>query len=383
MGATPGPVPVISRRFRMNWRGAVYLVLSFAVGFAAAVKGKKLLFIVFSTLLGVFAASVVFTLLGPRGLEFARLLPEAAFAYTPFTYGLRIRNRKRLLPAFGLRVDDRLTHDGRLASIQPVPIWIPFALPGEKLRATTSAAATQRGPARFGPITITSEFPPGLVTYAVTLDLQDTVLIFPRQGAIQRRILNPYLSRLEHRDLVATLSASGDEEFAGLREFRDGDNPRRIHWKLLGRIPGEVIVREYEDARVRQAVILLDTFLPNASDRKRRSRLERAVSFAVALADALLAENYVLTFRTFAPEPVDLALEPRIGMLEELNIALAQLKPSRIHTVDELVPAEGAAGEEVYFVLAIGDGPGLSGLPTHRSMIIPADEMRTLMYYPT
>jgi uncharacterized protein (DUF58 family) len=366
----------------MNWRGTVYLVLSFAVGFAAAVKGNNLLFIIFSTLLGVFVASVVLTLLGPRAIEFSRLLPEAAFAYTPFAYGLRIRIRKRLLPAFGIRIDDRLTHDGRLSAVQPVPIWIPFALPGEKLRATTTAADTLRGPAKFGPLTITSEFPPGLVTYSVTLALEDTVLVYPRQGAIQRRILNPYLSRLEHRDLVATLNASGDEEFAGLRDYRDGDNPRRIHWKLLGRLPGQVIVREYEDARVRQAVILLDTFLPNATDRKRRSRLERAVSFTAALADALLAENYVLTFRAFAPEPVELALEPRLGMLEELNIALAQLKPSRIHTVDELLPAESPPGEEVYFVLAIGDGPGLD-LPRHRSMVIPADEMRTLMYYPS
>ena len=61
----------------------------------------------------------------------------------------------------------------------------------------------------------------------------------------------------------------------------------------------------------RDAVILLDTFLPNPGDARRRARLERAVSFAATLADHLLADQYLVTLRAYGPDPVSLELEPR------------------------------------------------------------------------
>ncbi len=371
----------LSRRLRLNWRGAVFLALATAVGFAAAAKGNNLLFVVFSTLLGVFIAAAVFTILGPGRLEITRVLPDSAHAYEPFSYSIRLRSRRKLLPAFALRIDDRLTHDGRPAAMQPGAVHIAVALPGEKLRGTTSAAAFQRGPATFGPITVTSEFPPGLVTYTVTFAIEDSILVYPRSGIIERRILNPYLSRIQQHELVAASTAAGEEEFAGLREFRDGDNPRRVHWKLLGRVPGQVIVKEFEDARARRGVILLDTLLPDPSDRRRRSRLERAISFSAALAEALLGEGYTLRFRTHAPEPVELALEPRRGAVQDLNLMLAGLRPSPTAGLHELVARADAAADEVFFVLAVGDDAAPEALPPGRSIVIHATEMRNLMYY--
>ncbi len=33
----------------------------------------------------------------------------------------------------------------------------------------------------------------------------------------------------------AHLAGTGDDEFAGIRDYRDGDNPRRVFWKSLAR----------------------------------------------------------------------------------------------------------------------------------------------------
>jgi uncharacterized protein (DUF58 family) len=142
-----------------------------------------------------------------------------------------------------------------------------------------------------------------------------------------------------------------------------------------------MVVKEYEDPRTRRATILLDTFLPNLNDRKRRSRLERAISFSAALAEALLAESYVLRFRTWSPDLVDLALEPRHGILADLRHVLAGLRPSRVHNLADLVPEPDPRTDDVFFVLPIGDEPLPDTIPSQRSIVIPADEMRNLMYY--
>ena len=99
---------ILRRSLRLNWRGAVFLALTAAVGFAAASKGNNLLFVVFSTLLGVFIAAALFTILGPGRIEITRVLPDAAHAYEPFSYSIRLRSRRRLLPAFALRLDDHV-----------------------------------------------------------------------------------------------------------------------------------------------------------------------------------------------------------------------------------------------------------------------------------
>lgn len=391
----PQPAEVLSRRLRVTLRGWAFLGVAVLLGLAAAASANNLLFLLVSMLGGIFAASLVFTLLGPRGLEIGRSVPDAVHAHEAFGITLRVRNPRRLLPAFDLRLDDRLTHGGVPAAVPRAPARVPFARPGETIGAETSAAPFRRGPADFGPLTITSEFPPGLVTYEVDVAVKDQILVYPRQGVIERRILNPYLSRLAEPDLFPTANRQGDDEFAGLRDFRPGDNPRRIHWKSLARQPSRLVVKEYEDARVREAVIFLDTFVPDPRDaarvahlrgtegpHAREARLERAVSFAAALAEALVAKNYVVRVRAFAPGPLDVTVDARRGAQAELERALAVLEPCREKTLEDLV-AEAAGGrrDEVYFVLPLGARGPVPGLPPGRTAVIPPDVMRSIMYY--
>jgi uncharacterized protein (DUF58 family) len=368
--------------FRVNARGWVYLVLTVSVAFAAGFKGNNFLFAVFCILFGIFAVSGVLTVLVARRMEVSRMLPETAAVGEIFSVGLRVRNGKRLLPAFCLRFEDRLTHDGRPAMLQPTPVWLPLARHGERVRASYYVSAHERGWARLGPFALTSEFIPGLFTYRTVVAAEDKILVTPRLGHLSRRLVSNLLSRVDYVDRPVGEFARGDEEFASLRDYRPGDHPRRIHWKMSARRPGPLLVREYEDPKVRDAVVLLDTFLPNPNDQRRRARLERAITFAATLIDALLGEGYAVRFRTFTPDPYVLELESRRGALDELLLALALLKPTRVHGLPHLLEAEGGSPEEVYFILKSGDEPLPAWEHLARSLVIDPSDMKDLLMIP-
>ncbi len=372
---------VVSRSFRINWRGGVFLALTAAVGYASVHKGNNLLFIVFSALAGIFISSIVLTLVVGRRLRITRLLPESCHANETFAYTLCVRNDKRLLPAFCVRIEDRVSYEGRVSPVPPMPVTLPSASPGETVRLTTYATAYQRGWARFTNLTLTTEFPPGLVTSTETVSLEDQLLVYAREGVLERRVLNPYLSRVEFLDLVAVNTTRGSEDFAGVRDYRHGDNPRWIHWRLSARAPERLLVREFEDTRVRDAVILLDTHVPNQTDVRRASRLERAVSFAAALTQALLAENYLVRFRAFAPDRLDHVLEPRKGAMADLLFSLATLRPTRTESVQELARDHDPSRDEVYFLLRISEEEIALPVAPERVVTIHADDMRSMMYY--
>jgi len=347
------------------------------------VKGNNLLFAVFSVLAGLFAVSALLTVLVARKIEVSRVLPEAVTAGELFTLGLRFRNAKRLIPAYCLRFEDRLTYDGRPAPLQPTPVWLPSARPGERVRGSCFATAHQRGWAKLGPLTVVSEFVPGLFTYRAVLPLEDPVLVFPRPGILNRRVVNTCMTRIDYSDVTPTAYLHGDEEFASLREYRPGDSLRRIHWKMSARLQGKLLVREFEDAQVRDAVVLLETFLPNPNDQRRRLRLERAITFAATLVDALVAENYRVRFRAYTPGPTSLRLEPRRGAIDELLYALALLKPTRVHPIGDLLAAEEGGSRDVYFLLRIGSEPLPPWESIRRAVVVDPADMRSLMHVPS
>lgn len=365
--------------FRVNGRGWVYLILSASVAFAAAFKENNLLFAVFSILLGLFAACGLLTWISARGLEVSRALPEAVHAGDLFLVGLRIRNPRRFWPAVGLRLEDRLSQEGRPAAVPPPPVWLPPVPPGASASAAYSLSVPERGRARLGPLTVVSEFPPGLFTWRRVLPVEDSVLVYPRLGILHRRPASRLFARLSCLAPAAASARRGGEDFAGLREYRPGDNPRHIDWKRSARLPGLLLVREFEDAQTRDAAILLETFLPDAQDPRRRARLERAVSFAATLADALLAERYRVRFRACGPDPLTLLLEPRPGALDELLHALATLKPSRVLRLADLVRDEPPGGDEVFFLLRLTSEPLPPWEGSDRSIELGPQDMRNLM----
>ena len=143
-------------------RGLLFLLMTAPNGGAAIARGNNMLFILFSTLLGLFAATLLLTWVTARGITVTRLLPSRIFAGEIGMVTLRFHQRGRFWPAIALMFQDHLTHDQQPLRQQPPPVMLPFAPPGARVRTHYDIALPQRGWVRFESILLTSSFPPGL-----------------------------------------------------------------------------------------------------------------------------------------------------------------------------------------------------------------------------
>jgi uncharacterized protein (DUF58 family) len=86
-------------------------------------------------------------------------------------------------------------------------------------------------------------------------------------------------------------------EFFGLREYRDGDDRRDIHWRSTART-GRMLVREYEEEAQRRATIVCDNALPRVPTDEQAHALEQAISLAASLATTYLRIGYAVRLVT-------------------------------------------------------------------------------------
>lgn len=118
-----------------------------------------------------------------------------------------------------------------LFSSPEMDVEVRLDLPGEQqLDIPLHLAVGERGWFRPGRLRIESVYPLGLLRCWTWVDLDFCALVYPapREQPEQFRAAGD-------RDDGTVLGAPGDEEFFGLRDYRDGDSPRRIFWKGLAR----------------------------------------------------------------------------------------------------------------------------------------------------
>ncbi|MGI9330276.1 MAG: DUF58 domain-containing protein [Gammaproteobacteria bacterium] len=100
--------------------------------------------------------------------------------------------------------------------------------------------ADHRGLQRAPRLKVSTRFPLGLLESWAWLNLELTGLAYPRPA---ERAFGAAAGSLTH----AGANTSGEDDFAGMRQWRPGDSPRRIAWKAFART-GQRLVNEYSGA---------------------------------------------------------------------------------------------------------------------------------------
>jgi len=144
------------------------------------------------------------------------------------------------------------------------------------------------------------------------------------------------------------------KDFRGLKEFREGDNPRRIHWVSSAK-HRKLMLMEFEKQRANRALVILDTYLPVGSPEKLDS-LEHGISTAASLITFSSRRNYQTSLAAFAPKT--LRIKPNSGKRHYFGImeALARLEPGS-RGLDELVDRLDARElhDSMVFVVTLKD----------------------------
>jgi uncharacterized protein (DUF58 family) len=277
----------LPRTLTTTREGKYFLGITIGVGFAAINTGNNLLYLLLGMMLSLIIASGILSEMSLRALEVVRQPPGRIYAKTPFLMGIGLKNGKRRLPSFSIEVEDLLAD-------RPLDKKCYFLkLPAGRLQHTSYRHTfPRRGRYVFTAFRVSTKFPFALFRKSRRVELPAEVIVYPQ--------LQPVPGAYSPRAQLVGEEARGRDgragEFAALREWRDGDDPRDIHWRSTAR-KGRPMVREYEDESARRVSIFLDNALPGGeacADESLKEGLERAISLAASLAADYLERGFAV-----------------------------------------------------------------------------------------
>jgi uncharacterized protein (DUF58 family) len=296
--------------------GVVYVVVTLVIGIAALNTGNNLLYIVVAAMLAAVLVSGIVSAWVLRWLELDIRLPEHVFAGRPVAGRIVLRNPRRHLPSFSIRVistrkkrkkpakqwqweattfafpfnrpkeqqwlrlpDRRLR---RVIVVPPPPgifqgmAYFPFLPPQAEVSADLELRFDQRGRYREDTFGLATRFPFAFLTKTRHVSLPREVLVYPRIEATDEVLEVLPLVRGEWESFVR---GHGSDLYM-LREYLPEDSARHVDWKATAK-SGSLKVREFAREDERKLCIAFDNPEPGSISER---AYERAVDLAASLA---------------------------------------------------------------------------------------------------
>lgn len=188
----------------------------------------------------------------------------------------------------------------------------------------------RRGSVRFEGLTISKRDPLGLVKAGRSTRLRQSVLILPRRYPLPPVSLPG--TRVYQQGGVSLAGSIGDsEEFVSLRDYRQGDPLRRIHWKSWAR-SGKPVVKEYQEEYFVRHALVLDTFKAGVS----AAVFEEAVSVAASFACTVETQESLLDLLFVGAEVYCVTVGRGVGRREQALETLASVLPCETRPFQDL-----------------------------------------------
>ncbi|TDD58467.1 DUF58 domain-containing protein [Kribbella antibiotica] len=258
-------------------------------------------------------ASLCALLLGQKDLLRVGILLVALPVVAALVVGrtrLRLQVRRSLTPnqipvGTQATVELTLTNEGRMpAGLLLLEDRIPYVLghrprfvvdrvsPNWRRTVTYPVKSDVRGLFQVGPLMLTVADPFGLVETSRTFTRSQHLLVTPRVYKLPEiRLGADRAGSGENRPRA--IAAAGEED-ATVREYRDGDDLRRVHWRSTAR-RGELMVRREEQPWQSRCSLFIDARTISHHGHGPSSSLEWAVSAAASVGADRIRRGYATT----------------------------------------------------------------------------------------
>ena len=133
----------------------------------------------------------------------------------------------------------------------------------------------------------------------------------------------------------------GTDEFYGVKEYRQGENPRWIYWRRSART-GVTVAKEMTQVSPPRLMLMLDTFVGDRTSESHAS-VEKTIAMAASLANFALEAGLSVGLHAWADGW--LSVSPNRGKRQrrDLLAQLARLPLNTTHNAQELVDAARAS----------------------------------------
>jgi uncharacterized protein (DUF58 family) len=374
-------VPYLARRvaierlrqtfhYEVTKAGVVYVLVTLVIGIAALNTGNNLLYIVVAAMLAAILVSGVVSALVLRGLKLEVRLPEHVFAGRSVIGQIVLRNPRRFLPSFSIRViparkekDNKVrkqwrwerttfafplsrdpqnqwlrVRDWRVRRVEVAPpapgifegmAYFPYLPPNAELRADLQLCFEKRGRYCESSFGVATRFPFAFLTKTRDIALQREILVYPPVDEPDELFEILPLVRGEWESFVR---GRGSDLYR-IREYMPEDSARHVDWKATAK-SGSLKVREFSREDDRKLCIVFDN---PAAGMVSEQAYERAVNLAASLAwhfSSLDAEvsfllpgasqisdphEFLARLAVIEPRKIPQAGEPQPSLLQEIN----------------------------------------------------------------
>ncbi len=266
--------------------GKRFFIATALIAVAAINTANNLIYLVFSMMLSILFLAVVIL-----SVNLMRLI-------------LKVSYTQPLFAKQNGRVNIALTNDKKHVPSYSIKVWIPEKIEGtayfpelsclSEIRQDIPVLYERRGIYRYGDFTMESSFPFLFLSKRIICHVEGEVIVYPEIKDLDRSITTTVN---EWYETVQTRTGKGDE-FSMIREFRYGDDRRRIHWKASAKST-QLLMKEYATHEPKKLTILLDNLKPHQEE-----SFEKAVSLAASMTDKFLNEGFfirLLTCRKMIP----------------------------------------------------------------------------------
>lgn len=282
----------------LTTRGRSFLAAGVAAALSAMLLGERdlLRVAVLLAVLPLLAAAYVgrsrYKLACHRSLD-----PHRAPVGASSRVVLRLQNMSRL-PTGTLLLEDRLPY--ALGSRPRVVLERLGAHQASSVAYTVRADV--RGRYEVGPLGVRMTDPFGLCELSRAFPSTDRLTVIPQVTPLPSiRLPGEYAGSGDSR--ARSVAVHGEDD-AATREYRRGDDLRRVHWKSTART-GELMVRREEQPWESRATVVLDTRAYGHRGEGPTASFEWAVSAAASIAVHLRQAGYKLRLVTGSGADVD------------------------------------------------------------------------------
>ena len=349
----------------LTTRGRSFLAAAAAAAFAALILGEKdllrvaILLAALPLLAAAYVGRTRYKLACTRMLDPHRVQVGASARVI-----LRLQNLSRL-PTGTMLLEDRL----------PYALGSRPRLVLERLAAhqASSVAYTVRADVRgrydVGPLVIRLTDPFGLCELTRAFPSVDRLTVIPQVVTLPSvRLAGEFAGSGDSR--ARSVAVHGEDD-AATREYRHGDDLRRVHWRSTARV-GELMVRREEQPWESRATVVLDTRAAAHRGEGPTASFEWAVSAAASVAVHLRHAGYKLRLVTDAGVDVDATEADGDGPLLD---QLADVRLAQRADVAQLIErvrrrSDGGLIIGVFGLLSLAEAELLAGLRTNGATCI-------------
>jgi uncharacterized protein (DUF58 family) len=304
-------LPRLKVTIRFTREGAVFIILSLAIGAAAVNTGNNILYLIFSLMLGLIVVSGMISRRMLSGLNPAIDFPDKIFSQTPSVCYMTLKNNKKAVPSLGIRIALPRTYG---TEISRYFFYIP---PGSSVSAFTPAVFHQRGLHLIKEIELQTRFPFSFFLKVLRQPIEREIRVYPRVYRLPEEMISKFTEGL----LVESPYRGDSAHLLHLRDYSPLDSTKRIHWKASAKSE-KLLVKEFQREHGRDVFIYFDCYPGRTSQvNSQEIGLSLLASFAFVIQEKGMRARFCFPDSSFVLENGENGIYRLLNYLSEVTAA--------------------------------------------------------------